>query len=186
MTICAMFSFASLGTRDFVACNHLRSYKYYAESILNPHGFTAYPCTSYKDFESVSSHPALDQGHSHTVGLWSSGVWNSCVMCWLPLRVYDPMEGKRKILRSSRYRVAKILSLLGNKTRKLNRAIGTWSRKVSCRGQRLDVAWEMIAYKEGAHMSCLTCVRQNMHVRTCGRRIHTSTKRESGWGAVPE
>lgn len=48
----------SSGTRDFVACNHLRSYKYYLESILNPHGFTAYPCTSYRDFESVSYYSA--------------------------------------------------------------------------------------------------------------------------------
>ncbi|XP_040848422.1 inactive pancreatic lipase-related protein 1 [Ochotona curzoniae] len=50
------------GTRDFVACNHLRSYKYYAESILNPHGFTAYPCTSYKDFESNKCFPCPAQG----------------------------------------------------------------------------------------------------------------------------
>ncbi|KAM9618710.1 LOW QUALITY PROTEIN: inactive pancreatic lipase-related protein 1-like [Trichechus inunguis] len=32
------------GTQDFVACNHLRSYKYYSESILNPNGFAVYPC----------------------------------------------------------------------------------------------------------------------------------------------
>ncbi|EGW11684.1 Pancreatic lipase-related protein 1 [Cricetulus griseus] len=50
------------GTRDFVACNHLRSYKYYLESILNPDGFAAYPCTSYKDFESDKCFPCPVQG----------------------------------------------------------------------------------------------------------------------------
>ncbi|XP_041124925.1 inactive pancreatic lipase-related protein 1-like [Polyodon spathula] len=38
------------GTRDFVACNHLRSYKYYADSILNPDGFVGYKCNSMEDF----------------------------------------------------------------------------------------------------------------------------------------
>lgn len=52
-------SFASLGTRDFMACNHLRSYKYYSESILNPKGFTAYPCACYRDFESVRCYTTL-------------------------------------------------------------------------------------------------------------------------------
>lgn len=55
----------SPGTRDFVACNHLRSYKYYLESILNPDGFAAYPCASYKDFESVSYYSTMSEGH-HT------------------------------------------------------------------------------------------------------------------------
>ncbi|XP_022425225.1 inactive pancreatic lipase-related protein 1 [Delphinapterus leucas] len=50
------------GTRDFVACNHLRSYKYYSESILNPDGFAAYPCASYKDFESNKCFPCPDEG----------------------------------------------------------------------------------------------------------------------------
>ncbi|EHH65047.1 hypothetical protein EGM_18389 [Macaca fascicularis] len=50
------------GTRDFVACNHLRSYKYYLESILDPDGFAAYPCTSYKSFESDKCFPCPDQG----------------------------------------------------------------------------------------------------------------------------
>ncbi|KAG9344620.1 hypothetical protein JZ751_011292 [Albula glossodonta] len=42
------------GTRDFVACNHLRSYKYYSDSILNPEGFLGYPCSDGDVFESVS------------------------------------------------------------------------------------------------------------------------------------
>nr|AAA30840.1 pancreatic lipase precursor [Canis lupus familiaris] len=51
-----------LGTRDFVACNHLRSYKYYSESILNPDGFASYPCASYRAFESNKCFPCPDQG----------------------------------------------------------------------------------------------------------------------------
>uniref|UniRef100_A0A667GS25 Triacylglycerol lipase n=1 Tax=Lynx canadensis TaxID=61383 RepID=A0A667GS25_LYNCA len=51
-----------LGTRDFVACNHLRSYKYYSESILNPDGFASYPCASYKAFESNKCFPCPDEG----------------------------------------------------------------------------------------------------------------------------
>uniref|UniRef100_A0A670Y7D6 Triacylglycerol lipase n=1 Tax=Pseudonaja textilis TaxID=8673 RepID=A0A670Y7D6_PSETE len=39
------------GTRDFVACNHLRSYKYYSDSILFPDGFLGYPCGAYNLFE---------------------------------------------------------------------------------------------------------------------------------------
>nr|XP_006978541.2 pancreatic lipase-related protein 2 [Peromyscus maniculatus bairdii] len=41
------------GTQNFAACNHLRSYKYYASSILNPDGFLGYPCTSYEEFQQV-------------------------------------------------------------------------------------------------------------------------------------
>ncbi|KAM7074036.1 pancreatic lipase-related protein 2-like isoform 1-T2 [Molossus nigricans] len=44
-------------TRDFVACNHLRSYKYYSSSILNPDGFLAYPCASYDEFQENSCFP---------------------------------------------------------------------------------------------------------------------------------
>ena len=49
-------AFASSGTRDFIACNHLRSYKYYSSSILSPSGFLGYPCKSYKKFQEVG-HP---------------------------------------------------------------------------------------------------------------------------------
>ncbi|XP_016067602.1 PREDICTED: pancreatic lipase-related protein 2 [Miniopterus natalensis] len=45
------------GTREFVACNHLRSYKYYSSSILNPDGFLGYPCASYDEFEGNSCFP---------------------------------------------------------------------------------------------------------------------------------
>ncbi|XP_027707400.1 pancreatic triacylglycerol lipase-like [Vombatus ursinus] len=50
------------GTRDFAACNHLRSYKYYADSILNPDGFSGYPCASYKDFEANKCFPCPSGG----------------------------------------------------------------------------------------------------------------------------
>uniref|UniRef100_UPI00398E8F70 pancreatic lipase-related protein 2-like n=1 Tax=Pristiophorus japonicus TaxID=55135 RepID=UPI00398E8F70 len=38
------------GTRDFAACNHLRSYKYYTETIKTKTGFMGIPCNSYDDF----------------------------------------------------------------------------------------------------------------------------------------
>ncbi|XP_074141337.1 pancreatic triacylglycerol lipase-like [Sminthopsis crassicaudata] len=50
------------GTRDFVACNHLRSYKYYADSILNPNGFSGFPCASYKVFEANKCFPCPSGG----------------------------------------------------------------------------------------------------------------------------
>ncbi|XP_068953673.1 inactive pancreatic lipase-related protein 1-like [Petaurus breviceps papuanus] len=50
------------GTRDFVACNHLRSYKYYSDSILNPDGFTAFPCASYKNFKAEKCFPCPNEG----------------------------------------------------------------------------------------------------------------------------
>ncbi|XP_070801344.1 inactive pancreatic lipase-related protein 1-like [Pituophis catenifer annectens] len=45
------------GTRDFVACNHLRSYKYYSDSIIFPDGFLGYPCGAYNLFEKGSCFP---------------------------------------------------------------------------------------------------------------------------------
>ncbi|EPQ09151.1 Pancreatic lipase-related protein 2 [Myotis brandtii] len=42
-----------LGTLDFVACNHLRSYKYYSSSSINPDGFLGYPCASYEEFQEI-------------------------------------------------------------------------------------------------------------------------------------
>ncbi|KAI5945994.1 Pancreatic lipase-related protein 2 [Manis javanica] len=50
------------GTRDFVACNHLRSYKYYSSSILNPDGFLGYPCASYQEFQESSCFPCPAEG----------------------------------------------------------------------------------------------------------------------------
>ncbi|XP_063806077.1 pancreatic lipase-related protein 2-like, partial [Pseudophryne corroboree] len=35
---------------ETIACNHLRAFQYYAESIRNPRGFHSYPCPSYDMF----------------------------------------------------------------------------------------------------------------------------------------
>ncbi|NXL48086.1 LIPR1 protein, partial [Podilymbus podiceps] len=45
------------GTRDFVACNHLRSYKYYSDSIIYPDGFLGYSCPSYDVFDTENCFP---------------------------------------------------------------------------------------------------------------------------------
>ncbi|NXY45135.1 LIPR1 protein, partial [Ceuthmochares aereus] len=50
------------GTRDFVACNHLRSYKYYSDSIIYPDGFLGYPCASYDVFETETCFPCPKEG----------------------------------------------------------------------------------------------------------------------------
>ncbi|XP_076982250.1 pancreatic lipase-related protein 2-like [Tamandua tetradactyla] len=50
------------GTRNFVACNHLRSYKYYSSSILSPDGFLGYPCASYKKFQENDCFPCREEG----------------------------------------------------------------------------------------------------------------------------
>ncbi|XP_060624480.2 inactive pancreatic lipase-related protein 1-like isoform X1 [Anolis sagrei] len=55
------------GTRDFVACNHLRGYKYYSDSILYPDGFLGYPCAAYNLFETscfpCPAHGCPKMGH---------------------------------------------------------------------------------------------------------------------------
>lgn len=38
------------GTRDFVACNHIRAVKFYIESITTKCPFKSYPCLSYNEF----------------------------------------------------------------------------------------------------------------------------------------
>ncbi|CAK7301304.1 Pancreatic triacylglycerol lipase [Vulpes lagopus] len=50
------------GTRDFVACNHLRSYKYYSDSIVNPDGFAGFPCASYSVFTANKCFPCPSEG----------------------------------------------------------------------------------------------------------------------------
>lgn len=57
------FFFFFTGTRDFVACNHLRSYKYYSDSIIYPDGFLGYSCTSYDAFQTVSIFQSLRMEH---------------------------------------------------------------------------------------------------------------------------
>nr|XP_021392939.1 inactive pancreatic lipase-related protein 1-like [Lonchura striata domestica] len=50
------------GTRDFVACNHLRSYKYYSDSIIYPDGFLGYLCPSYELFQEGNCFPCPEEG----------------------------------------------------------------------------------------------------------------------------
>ncbi|XP_075468113.1 pancreatic triacylglycerol lipase-like [Ascaphus truei] len=50
------------GTRDFVACNHLRSYKYYSDSIISRDGFVGFPSSSYSSFKSGSGFPCPSGG----------------------------------------------------------------------------------------------------------------------------
>nr|XP_004659363.1 pancreatic lipase-related protein 2 [Jaculus jaculus] len=50
------------GMSNFAACNHLRSYKYYASSILNPDGFLGYPCASYQEFQENGCFPCPSEG----------------------------------------------------------------------------------------------------------------------------
>ncbi|XP_029466339.1 pancreatic triacylglycerol lipase-like [Rhinatrema bivittatum] len=50
------------GTRDFVACNHLRSYKYYSDSILSQNGFIGYPSPTYESFKSGTGFPCPSGG----------------------------------------------------------------------------------------------------------------------------
>ncbi|XP_008825559.1 pancreatic lipase-related protein 2 [Nannospalax galili] len=50
------------GTSNFIACNHLRSHKYYSSSILNPNGFLGYPCASYEEFEQNGCFPCPAEG----------------------------------------------------------------------------------------------------------------------------
>lgn len=45
-----------------MACNHLRSYKYYSDSIVYPDGFLGYACGSYDAFK-VSVFQSLAMGH---------------------------------------------------------------------------------------------------------------------------
>lgn len=50
------------GTRDFAACNHLRSYKYYSDSIVNPTGFAGFSCSSYSVFAANKCFPCPSGG----------------------------------------------------------------------------------------------------------------------------
>lgn len=68
------------GTRDFVACNHLRSYKYYSDSIIYPDGFLGYSCASYDVFETVSISQSLRMDHINNSGSYLY-IWNSICLC---------------------------------------------------------------------------------------------------------
>ncbi|XP_069835810.1 pancreatic lipase-related protein 2-like [Dendropsophus ebraccatus] len=47
---------------DLAACNHLRSYKYYTESILTPDGFIGFPSSSYDAFKAGKGFPCPNGG----------------------------------------------------------------------------------------------------------------------------
>ncbi|KAM3909943.1 pancreatic lipase-related protein 2-like isoform 2-T2 [Leptodactylus fuscus] len=47
---------------DLVACNHLRSYQYYTQSMLTPDGFIGFPSSSYDDFLGGSGFPCPRTG----------------------------------------------------------------------------------------------------------------------------
>ena len=42
------------GTKKFDACNHVRAYEYYMESLAKPQGFVGYPCPNKDAFAEVS------------------------------------------------------------------------------------------------------------------------------------
>ncbi|KAG8435842.1 hypothetical protein GDO86_013696 [Hymenochirus boettgeri] len=50
------------GSNDLIACNHLKSYKYYTESILNPDGFVGFPSSSYEAFTKGTGFPCPSNG----------------------------------------------------------------------------------------------------------------------------
>ncbi|KAM4702743.1 pancreatic lipase-related protein 2-like [Rhinophrynus dorsalis] len=50
------------GASDIVACNHLRSYKYYTESITSPDGFVGFSSPSYKAFQTGTGFPCPSTG----------------------------------------------------------------------------------------------------------------------------
>ncbi|NXJ89975.1 LIPR2 protein, partial [Corythaixoides concolor] len=74
------------GTRDFVACNHLRSYKYYSDSIIYSDGFLGYSCDSYDDFETESCFPCPEEGcpnMGHFADKFKSQINNDTVKLYL-------------------------------------------------------------------------------------------------------
>ncbi|XP_064125971.1 pancreatic lipase-related protein 3 [Loxodonta africana] len=47
---------------SFFDCNHARSHRFYAESILNPDAFIAYPCRSYESFKAGNCFHCPEEG----------------------------------------------------------------------------------------------------------------------------
>ncbi|KAG8435840.1 hypothetical protein GDO86_013694, partial [Hymenochirus boettgeri] len=67
-------------TRAAESCNHLRSHKYYTESILTSDGFVGFPSTSYSSFSSGSGFPCPSGGcplMGHYAGTYSGITSNS-------------------------------------------------------------------------------------------------------------
>ncbi|XP_066549152.1 pancreatic triacylglycerol lipase [Amia ocellicauda] len=50
------------GTRNFVACNHARAYKYYIDSIKERDGLIGYQCSNYEDFKKGNCAQCMNGG----------------------------------------------------------------------------------------------------------------------------
>ncbi|XP_057704714.1 inactive pancreatic lipase-related protein 1-like [Corythoichthys intestinalis] len=48
------------GTKDFDACNHIRAYQYYQESMVKPQGFVGFPCSDASSFAAGKCFPCAD------------------------------------------------------------------------------------------------------------------------------
>nr|XP_046258815.1 inactive pancreatic lipase-related protein 1-like isoform X2 [Scatophagus argus] len=48
------------GTKKFDACNHVRAYQYYSESIVKPQGFVGFPCSNKDSFSAGKCFPCAD------------------------------------------------------------------------------------------------------------------------------
>ncbi|XP_045927331.1 inactive pancreatic lipase-related protein 1-like, partial [Micropterus dolomieu] len=48
------------GTKKFDACNHVRAYQYYSESVVKPQGFVAFPCSDKDSFAAGKCFPCAD------------------------------------------------------------------------------------------------------------------------------
>ncbi|OCT71289.1 hypothetical protein XELAEV_18034267mg [Xenopus laevis] len=67
------------GSDNLLACNHLRSYKYYTESILTPDAFVAFPSDTYEAFNKGSGFPCPSTGcplMGHYADLYGRGTLN--------------------------------------------------------------------------------------------------------------
>uniref|UniRef100_A0A673BFK1 Lipase domain-containing protein n=1 Tax=Sphaeramia orbicularis TaxID=375764 RepID=A0A673BFK1_9TELE len=49
------------GTANFDACNHVRAYQYYSESVVKAQGFMGYPCPDKDSFASEKCFPCADK-----------------------------------------------------------------------------------------------------------------------------
>ncbi|NXX81416.1 LIPR1 protein, partial [Urocolius indicus] len=94
------------GTRDFVACNHLRSYKYYSDSIIYPNGFLGYITTSYDTFKEGSGFPCPAEGcpnMGHYADKFKGKITNDTIKLYLN-------TGEAKDFALWRYKVTVTLS----------------------------------------------------------------------------
>ncbi|XP_015280544.1 PREDICTED: inactive pancreatic lipase-related protein 1-like [Gekko japonicus] len=94
------------GTRDFVACNHLRSYKYYSDSILYPDGFLGYPCAGHNLFETGTCFPC-PQGGCPKMGHYADEFKNKISSGFQKLYLNT---GEAKVFARWRYKISVTLS----------------------------------------------------------------------------